>query len=422
MPSNVVVLKEYMNDPKIDEFVFNLDVGFVERAVSKNKIDNKHPLIMLVNKRTGLSVVHPLTAFVFSRWKYQKYNTQRLQAIHLIQFLNHVLISHRHEYKLFSLADLNFEHGNKFLNYQLATGLTRKSVKNIERTLVRFYEFLAKKECTKHFTINDLTEAPLYSTPSRSFTISPFHPEYSFSDSDSQRAIQHELKLKYLFPFLRTAIRVARPVAFGIYLSIFGGLRAGEIVNIRHRDVTPYNDEWGSGGLKINLASRALRTNIKDSSGTSQVKKPRKQFVFNVKDALPILYEEHMKYLSKYYGDKTPPISHALFINRDGKPLTGKSLRYYFGVVKEAFLRELESSDNPDDVVEALNLRTTKWSFHIGRGIFTNLIGKLAKNPYELALARGDMSIFSALTYMADTDDMKKEIERLINDVFNSNS
>ncbi|MGE7272161.1 hypothetical protein ACQKK5_11960 [Brevibacillus panacihumi] len=184
---------------------------------------------------------------------------------------------------------------------------------------------------------------------------------------------------------------------------MFGGLRAGEVANIRVIDITPYGDSHASGGMKVSIVTQDLRKDIGDKSGTSQVKRERKQFVFNIKDVLPLLYKEHMKRYSLSDRSQKSSIYDPLFINRDGKAMTGKSIRYYSNKIKAEFIRELLASDNPDAVITALNLQSTKWSFHIGRSIFTNLTAKTAKNPYEVALAKGDLSIYSALTYMSDT-------------------
>ena len=52
-----------------------------------------------------------------------------------------------------------------------------------------------------------------------------------------------------------------------------------------------------------------------------------------------------------------------------------------------------------------------KWSTHIGRGTFTNIVAENAENPYEIAHLRGDSSIDSSLTYMVSTERIHKKIE-----------
>ena len=47
-----------------------------------------------------------------------------------------------------------------------------------------------------------------------------------------------------------------------------------------------------------------------------------------------------------------------------------------------------------------------KWSTHIGRGIFSNVIASVSKNILEIAQARGDSQLDSSLTYLSDSDKM----------------
>lgn len=413
-------VKNQVNDPCIYQFYVDTAVVDLNTAFNNSR-KMKHAVIMLKDNRYNVSIVHPLTAFVLWKWKYREYNTQRLQATHLCQFLNHVLIEKRFEYKLRSLSDLDFKHGTGFLNYLLAKQLNNKSVKNVERTLVHFYRFLAEKKCSHNFGPNDFIEKNNMWDSNRMHIESPFHPRYStayINPNKLEKPIEHTLPHLFIFPFLRTSTRVSPQISLGIYFAMFGGLRAGEVANIRVGDITPYGDSIGSGGIKINIQSRGLRSDIRDVSGSSEVKRERQQFIFSVKSLLPLLYEQHMKRNVKKYGDKSLSASSPLFIDRDGNAMTGKTIRYHFNKIKQAFIEELSASENPEHIISSINLRSSKWSFHIGRGFFTNLIAKTAKNPYDVALARGDRSIFSALTYMSDTEEMKKEVEKLLDEIF----
>ncbi|MDQ0899883.1 site-specific integrase [Paenibacillus sp. V4I7] len=389
-------------------FSFCIDVSFVKYKVKGIQQIRKHAVLMLKNRKNNTSIVHPLTAYIQWKWKYKEYNTQRLQGTHLAQFLNYLLIDNRKKYKLNSLSELTISYGTDFLNHLLSKGNSNKSVRNVERTLKYFYSFLIEKGNLRNSddTNPDVTTFnPMYSK------------EFAYNAERQKVTIEHTLPPRLLLMFLRTAVSVSPSVAFAIYLSIFGGLRAGEIVNIKISDLTPYGDQYGKGGLMILLRTRNLRTDIKDISGTSRVKRDRRQFVYSVKDLLPTLYKNHITEIQKKLG-KDLEMDSPLFINRDGKALTGKSLRDAFKKVKKNFLFGLHSSQNPDDIITAINLQSTKWSFHIGRGTFTNLLSKKAKNPYDIALPRGDKNITSSLVYMSDTEEMKSSIEELINNLY----
>lgn len=405
------------------EYRFCIDLALVKlKENTNNSFYRKHALIILKHKPSNTSIVHPLSAFILQRWKYKSYNTQRLHAIHLCQFLNYLLIDKENTFHLTSLSELEFKHGTMFLNEQLKQRKTNSSVKNIERSLLYFYEFLAHKKCSKYYTTKDFTNCVVENNPKQKYTLSPFQVRYSNEAANAKytnlKAIEHTLPPKHILSFIRMSIHISPSTALAIYLSIFGGMRIGEVVNITLKDITPYGDAYGKGGMKISLVSQVLRTDIKDTSGTSFVKKPRLQFIYNIKNILPSLYQEHLKLLRNIYNLSDLALTTPLFVNRDGNAMTGKSLRYHFEKVKKCFIEELSKSLNPNDVITSINLKNTKWSFHIGRGTFTNLIAKVANNPYEVALSRGDTSIFSALTYMADTTELKLEIEKLLDELF----
>jgi hypothetical protein len=205
-------------------------------------------------------------------------------------------------------------------------------------------------------------------------------------------------------------VRIANPIALGVYIQIFGGLRIGEIVNVTHSSLSPI-DPFCVEGLMVDLESQGLRYDLKDSSGANHVKKPREQLVLGFREWLKILYTNHLK---NYTSNETD----ALFVNRDGKAMTGQSYRYQFSKVKQQFINDLLSSSKPVDRTTGMKLISSKWSTHIGRGIFTNLIAENASNLQEIVLMRGDSSFESSLTYLVNTETMKKKLEDYLDGMY----
>jgi|UniRef100_A0A8R1HVV5 integrase len=221
---------------------------------------------------------------------------------------------------------------------------------------------------------------------------------------NKQGHIAHDLPEQYILPFIELAVKTANPIALGIYMQCFGGIRQGELVNIRKSDVNSIGS-YGEFGLVVRLEQKTLRMDIKDSAGSSGVKKPRRQIVFPIQDWLQMLYRNHI--------ENYPPMdgSDALFVNRDGKAMSGQSYRAYFSKLKKEFLKQLRKSSNPDDLIYAVKLEEYKWSTHLGRGIFTNLLAEEADNPYDIALPRGDSNLASSLVYQGNTERMRKKLE-----------
>ncbi|MGR6002512.1 hypothetical protein ACT7C0_06535 [Bacillus cereus] len=97
--------------------------------------------------------------------------------------------------------------------------------------------------------------------------------------------------------------------------------------------------------------------------------------------------------------------------------MSGRSYRQYFDKCKVKLISTLETSNDIEHRLVAQHLKSIKWSTHIGRGTFTNLIANEAQNPYEIAHLRGDSSLESALSYMVSTPRMHKKIEEKLDNM-----
>ncbi|MGG4094470.1 hypothetical protein [Paenibacillus lautus] len=390
---------------KIDELRFSVQsvgIEFWKRYRDSEPVLNKHAVIVLQNKMNGRLCIHPLTEFIFHYWKYRAYNSQRLHANYLCSFLNYILIDNQQKYKLSSLKELRFSHGTDYLNELTKKDKSRMTLRKAERTLTLFFEFLAKKKLLVHVNESSLKKRLLYGKSNQKYTVSPF--KGVIMPRNKQGHIAHDLPEQYILPFIELAVKTANPIALGIYMQCFGGIRQGELVNIRKSDVNSIGS-FGEFGLVVRLEQKNLRMDIKDSAGSSGVKKPRRQIVFPIQDWLQMLYRNHI--------ENYPPMdgSDALFVNRDGKAMSGQSYRAYFSKLKKEFLKQLRKSSNPDDLIYAVKLEEYKWSTHLGRGIFTNLLAEEADNPYDIALPRGDSNLASSLVYQGNTERMRKKLE-----------
>ncbi|WP_240417366.1 site-specific integrase [Paenibacillus periandrae] len=399
---------------KIDELRFSVQSVRIElwrRYRDSEPVINKHAVIVLQNKNNGRLCIHPLTEFIFHYWKYRAYNSQRLHANYLCSFLNYILIENRIKYKLPSLQELQFSHGTDFLNELTKKERSRMTVRKAERTLTSFYEFLVKKKLLIHIEESAFKKQNLYGNSNQKYTVSPF--KGVIMPRNKQGHIAHDLPEQYILPLIEMAVKMANPIALGIYMQCFGGIRQGELVNIRRSDVISIGS-FGEFGIVIKLQQKNMRTDIKDSSGSSGVKKPRRQIVFPIQDWLQSLYRFHI-------GAYTPEDgSDALFVNRDGKAMSGQSYRAYFSKLKKEFLKQLRKSSNPDDIVYAVKLEEYKWSTHLGRGIFTNLLAEEADNPYDIALPRGDSNLSSSLVYQGNTERMRKKLESRMQQLYDN--
>src|SRR5699024_6561754 len=111
-------------------------------------------------------------------------------------------------------------------------------------------------------------------------------------------------------------------------------------------------------------------------------------------------------------GDST------LFIISVGLSLSGSCYYYHLNKIKEAFLKTLRESNNSKERLNAVTLEASKWSSHLGRGVFSNLLAEEADNLYDISFPRGDKSFKSVKPYLANTNRIKKKIENKLSSLY----
>lgn len=361
--------------------------------------------IGLRDKNTGLHIIHPISTFILNwRWKDKKFNTKRKHANNIVKFLNYLLKNKKLTIK--SLTELDITIGNAYLNSLTNDHRKRDTITDAGRTLTSFYVWLSQNECLPMVDNNYIESRKKKNLHNGSTyyesLFNPTLPQYTSSNR------KHLLPIKYIPLLLEISILFAHPITIGLYLQIFGGLRAGEVVNLKR---TQFKKKLNGANFLLNIKEQGFRTDIKDSSGSNFVKKIRKQQILQIKDWGNILFKDHVE----FYKDKDINGTGALFINRDGKPMSGKSYSQYFYKVKDRFIKHLTDYGTIEDKIVATDLRLADWGTHIGRGTFTNLIAEEIENPAELMFLRGDSDLLSCLPYLAKTERVRKKVEEKVN-------
>lgn len=371
-----------------------------------NKIIKKQTIaIGLLDKNTGVHIIHPISSFILSwRWRTREYNTKRKHATNIVKFLNFLLQDKKYTIK--NLADVDIATGNAYLNSLTNDHRKRETITDAGRTLTSFYVWLSQNDCLPNVGDNYI-ESKKKKNPysSRTYYESLFNPTLPQRTRSNRK---HLLPVKYIPLLIEISILSAHPITLGLYLQLFGGLRAGEVVNLKR---TQFRKKLNSADFLLNIKEQQFRTDIKDSSGSNYVKKIRKQSILQIKDWGNILFKDHVE----LYKDKDINGTGALFINRDGMPMTGKSYSQYFYKIKDKFIKSLMDFGTVEDKVIAADLRLANWGTHIGRGTFTNLIAEEIENPAELMFLRGDSDLLSCLPYLAKTERVRKKVEDRVN-------
>lgn len=399
--NNVINLKNPINY----EFI---TISLWTKCLVSN-IKRQKALIGLRNKNTGFHVIHPLSNFIVNgKWRDKEFNTQRKHANNLVRFLNYLILND--DFKINDLTELDLALGNKYLESMVNEELRRDTITDAARTLTAFYVWLSQNECLPKIQETYIeNKKKINISNNKQYYESLFNPILPQRINSNRR---HLIPTKYIPLLLEISILYAHPIALGIYLQIFGGLRVGEVVNIKRTQV---KTKLNSKDFLFNIKEQQFRTDIKDSSGASYVKKIRKQQVLQIKDWGDILYKDHLE----FYKDKDINFTGALFINRDGLPMSGKSYSQYFSKVKEKFLCFLRDYGSVEDRIVAADLRISDWNTHICRGTFTNLIAEEIENPAELMFLRGDSDLLSSLPYLAKTERVRKKVEERLEHMHN---
>lgn len=403
IPIIVVECEEFKMTHKIIEFGRKIRFRFKADSIWVDWDSNSKKqlaMICLSDVTNSTDVIHPLTEFIYSNWRYSSYNTQRKHTINVVSFLNH-LLEESVERNINSLIDLEVAHGERYLNDLTRLGNARDSIRGVQRTLIAFYRYLHKNECLPKVSSTEFES--FINEYGKVVQISPF--KNAILPSKISTSLEHTFPSSYIPLLFETAIIVAKPIVLGLYFQIFGGLRVGEVVNVTRTGVRHRVD---GEVVLLNIQDRQLRTDIKDLDGSNYVKKNRKQQVY-INNWFENIYTDHLELYKCSDG------SGALFVNRDGKAMSAKSYRQYFNKVKKQFINLLRQSPNIQDKLLAHHLNISKWSTHIGRGIFSNILAENAQNPYDISVPRGDNSLLSALSYLKKTSRFRMKLEDRMN-------
>ncbi|MBT2734726.1 hypothetical protein J7E66_08245 [Bacillus sp. ISL-7] len=364
---------------------------YIDWAVINGKKEQKQFFVIgLKDLETNMAIIHKISDFIVSYWWYRKPNTQKKHVENIVVFLNWVILNRR-RLKVKSFSDLTLDIGVMFLNSFVDKNIAPGTVRSYERTLKLFYLYLAKKDIIEGLSPEQFVKKE---GPWGSYFESPFENVYYPRQRKVNR--EHLIPLRYIPLFLEIAILEAKPIAFGIYMLMFGGLRPSEALNVKRAQLAR---KVKDGSFMVDLKDQNFRTDLQNSSGGGYVKKPRSQVIFQIHDWGHILFREHCELYKPTDG------SGALFVNANGKAMTSASFYQYFKKVKRVFLDVLKHSDysTAQDKLVANALESRNWNAHIGRGTFTNLLAEEVDNPYDLAFLRGDKSLFSSLDYLVGT-------------------
>lgn len=383
--------------------------------------ENIETFICTVDER-GIVLPHPISSFIKVNFSALSLNTQKRYAEEIKKFLNYILDNIDVNNKLYSnlktegLKKLTLEHGAdylRFLSNKVSLGYLKANTFYFsDRVLILFYKWLNDQSLLEQTItipeVNTIHKGTMKSVVDSPFNRLDFGVPYPKRERDSiiRKRKLHDFgygRVDLINMFLRIAELVEPDIAFGIALQFYGGLRKGEVINLKINSV---REEQYSSFIPLLVDIKDNWREIfknKTVTNSEQVKFEREQIIFrvNIVDKLYKHHKEHLKAINNSKGNFNP----ALFkSSRTGKPICGQAYYRKFNNVKNKFLELVLESDIDD----YNRLISKPWATHIGRGIFTNiLVFELGWEPSEIALARGDASINSSATYVEENNLIK---------------
>lgn len=385
MISRYVVREKTINEPLSPEYKFPV---LMEQFVLDNGQEIELPSV--------------LNKFTHSKYKKKPVSVAKNQNTTIAQFLNYVkgqvdlgddavFVSLREQ----KISGLNFYHLSSFLNYCIdVCDNVYSTIKQKERRLLEFYGQLNNAGVInvklKYKMVYDPVEAKnrrVYQVPLDDIQYQVHYPPRKPASNKVVDLQDRDIDL-----LLSTCEKYVPDILFAVALCIYGGLRKGEVVNLRTNDLRIFDDK-NIMVADIKDRPELFKGRLLSESGA---KKPRHQVVFNDNGKLYDYYEKHLTYRTKVLHDKNTT-TEALFVDTNGNAMTGANYLHRFDKLKECFLKAKEI----DEYTEFLRLSHNKWGSHICRGIFTNLCVRrgYARSLEELRSHRGDKHTTSSEPY-----------------------
>ncbi len=371
-----------------DNYIFSRQIY---KSVNKDGSVRQLVSIDIRIKDAGISIPTPFTAFLLE-YQSRKASTVSMIASLIVRFLNYLFFEM--ESPLASIAELTFQNGIDFLS---ALPCQKGGKLQYAEYLTKFYYFCRDKGMAE---IKDFRENS--HSRYKTYTENIFKGRYKTEPKTKVDAI-HEIDTAYLPMFFDTARDIAPDIYLGVLFQFAGGLRASEVVSVEYGSIRVIKEN-GRMLLSLKLGDKDLRPDL-SSAFIAKAKRNRAQIVIPIfGNKLEEAYEAHMK---QYRKDNVS----AVFIDKNGNPMTENTYWKRFSRVRREFIRRLYNCPDMETQMYALFLESYKWSTHIGRGTYSNITARSVNNLGELAVMRGDSSLSSSLPYLNDNRAVEKKVQ-----------
>ncbi|PLT30511.1 hypothetical protein [Peribacillus deserti] len=406
---------------------------FVARETEFNEIvqgkmrNIKAVTIGVLEKTTGIIYPHPVTDFIKSQYGDTggTINSQSAPASLICRFLNFCIQkiddgdAEFHDLNHIGLSALERKHASKFITTKTFEGLQPSSINQYDTYLTQFYIYLKKANLIdEEFPIEGKKNSKGEIIHKSIFKGVPkLNTKYPSRDTTRERPMKlkdfGEERAALTARLIQVAMDKAPEIALGICFQFYGGLRRGEVVNLDRSSLIVTRGESMEVQIKDNrrrFFSRLSDTKRENPKRLNYLKLHMARQTILDNDLVWDIYDKHIKKLNSLLKKDKIKKPSALFVDENGYPMSGLVYDKRFNKVKEAFLKSLIGHKDYEQI------ESTFWLSHAGRGIFTNMLIDLGFSVTQLAIARGDTNINSAMAYIDEVlsnEQMKEAINEL---------
>lgn len=240
-------------------------------------------------------------------------------------------------------------------------------------------------------------------------------PDFQIRGIPQEKNIFRDIPTKVFQILMNLAVRYTPDIAFAIGLQAFGGLRPGEVCNVRQEA-----SQKGAGILFTFIDVRLVKAEIdltheyamrSDGVVCGNIKKERRQCIYPpFLEAFRTLYKYHLEYLKIHAFE---PEYCPMFINSRGMAMTYDDYYQRFRKLIDERLRPmLLGHPDPECRIYGQLLCENRLGLHALRHWFSVQLALRGEDVSQLQFWRGDKNPESAFTYLQDKGDLVRELAK----------
>lgn len=399
-------------------------------------------VIALQDDRTGLleQITDYADYLIYMRdadMGFEASNDAGLYAV--CQFLNFVLIKKFSQYQIKGVEELTVQMVKDFLQ-QYAHSYTKQgkhpsknSVRSKRDNISVFLAMLShyKKTEMRYIRKEDIIGTEYIQSPEHLLVkVNHYKIKVRYGSANNNSSLMRDMPLEIVERFIKMSQIYEPELTFAFVLMAYGGLREGEVCNVRRKDscygpgvIISYSDgineakgtyerchECTSMELDL-LDTLVLRS---DGKRVGEIKRERKQGVYSgYVDLIYNYYERHLRIIAFKECEEYKPMFITKYKNKQtGKymALTKASLRDRINrLFKEHVLPSLASDKNQKLQTFYAQMMNYSWGAHAFRHWFTVSLVLLGCDEVVIQSARGDRNRNSSKIYL----ERKGELQNL---------